>query len=81
MYTPKQRKSTLVQLGATVNIDGYKRGRTTLLTSLLSFSSMFKTVKQVNYIYLLSDLSRETIAQCSVEFSAPVSEHEAVNMS
>ena len=29
-----RRKSTHVQFGVTVNIDGNKRGRTTLLTSL-----------------------------------------------
>ena len=39
LYTPETKetrrgKSTHVQLGVTVNIDGYKRGRTTLLTSL-----------------------------------------------
>ena len=30
----RRGKSTHVQFGVTVNIDGYKRGRTTLLTSL-----------------------------------------------
>ena len=37
----RRGKSTHVQFGVTVNIDGYKRGRTTLLTS---FSSTVRIV-------------------------------------